>query len=417
MKRLIKIEISVLLLMLFSGTGITGEWQTIAPLNTPRAGAASVVWQNKIYVFGGKSLNNKILNTVERYDPARGEWDETVVPEFSEERYNASAILFDNKIFLIGGRGEEDVLSKVEVYDPAQNLWYDAQDLHEEREGFTAVILNNHIYVIGGQKKEHSMMDEIEWYDESKDKWVEVNEDMPHPRVAPFAAAVNDTFYMFGGYYFGLTKSFYKWKFKSDHSKWSAEPDLPTARAYGATVLRGDSLFLIGGEIQSGKTNMVEIFDLKKQKFIGGAPMNTARSGVTGVCLNDSIYAIGGYDRDSDEPLAVVEVYAEKLTAIDQSPSSLIPQSKTIINGYPNPFNGSITLNVAVNRIDYYEIALYNVLGKQIRTIYNGKLRNGQHRFQWRGRDEAGQEVASGVFFMVVKSVNQVTSYKIVYVK
>ncbi len=407
----------LLIAMLFSVAGNAGEWRPLPPMPTPRAGASSVVWQNRIYVFGGKSLDNKILNTVDCFDPDSGAWITSDIPPFEYARYNAAAIVFNNQIFLIGGRGQEKVLDKVEVFDPVQKAWKSVHDLHEKREGFTAVVLNNHIYVLGGQEEEYSMMEEVEWYDEEKDQWREVKNGMSHPRVAAFSAAVGDTLYLFGGYYFGLTGTFYKGVFRTNHAMWFEGPMMRSPRAYGITVLMGDSIYLIGGETQAGKTDIVEIYDLKRQEFFSAPPMSMARSGMAGGSLNDSIFVFGGYDPVSGQPVTTAEVYVPQVTAIDDGPPASVPQKHTVISGYPNPFNGQISFKVVLPRVDSYEIALYNVLGKRVKTLFNGRLPKGLHRFQWQGKDEKGANVSSGVFFLLVKSSNSVATYKVVYVQ
>ena len=392
-----------------------GEWQSGPPLNTPRAGAVAVSYDNKIFVFGGKSRDNTILKSVEVYDPSRGDWDDESVPDFEKARYNAAAVVFDGKIFLIGGRGDEEVLESVEIYDPVQNLWQEGQNLREEREGCSAVVLDGHIYVIGGQKNENELIDEIEWYDESKNKWKEVDGNMEHPRVAPFSAAVRDTFYMFGGYYFGLTHSFLRGTVSDHGFKWKSGPHLSQPRAYGATVLKGDSLFLIGGEVQNGKTDQVEIYHLGSKRYYSAQPLPTKRSGITGVNLNDTIYVIGGYGSDNGVAVNTVDLYSAAATAIGPLPAP-VPKAHLLINGYPNPFNGTITLRISVKQSDDYGITVYNARGKRIRSLYHGAIRH-TLRLTWSGEDDAGQETASGVYFLVVQSPTQVVSYKMVYVR
>lgn len=406
----------LLVMFVFTAVSRAGQWVEITPLNTPRAGVAGVVWQNKIYVFGGKSINNRVLNTVEIYDPKIGIWDTTSVPPFDKERYNAAAVVFKNKIYLIGGRDDDDVLEDVEVYDPAQNSWSDAQDLPSEREGLSATVLNGHIYVMGGQNEDHYILNKIEWYDESEDEWKEEKDKMPQPKVAPLSISVENLFYMFGGYYFGLTKTFYTAIVHDGKLKWNKNIDMPQARAYGVAIQKKDSIFLVGGETSSGITNDVTIFDLSNKVFSQGAPLNTPRSGLTGVALNDTLYAIGGYSVNN-VPLNTVEMYVPVTTDISNWNNNKIPNTTILINGYPNPFNGAISIQISLTRIDFYTITLYNALGDKIKTIYSGILNNGRHRFVWRGKDETGNDTGSGIYFLRVQSRHAFATYKMVYIK
>ncbi len=412
-----KLKTTLALLLALTTGSVAGVWVSAPPLSVPRAGAASVVWQNKIYVFGGKSINNRILKTVEVYDPATGQWDTTSVEPMEEGRYNLAAVVYQNKIYIIGGRDDDDVSDDVYVYDPVQNSWDDAQDLHKEREGHSATIVNGHIYVFGGQNEDHYIINKVEWYDNTKDKWIEDMSAMAQPRVAAMALSINDMLYMFGGYYFGLTNTFMKAKHKNKGLEWSSGPNLPEPRAYGVAIQKQDSIFLVGGETGYGITPSVEIYDLKAGVYFPGPSLKTARSGLTGVCLHDTLYAIGGFG-ENNEPLNTVEIYVPDYTAIEPF-QKLIPQNQILIKGYPNPFNGQIALEISIPRVDFYEITLYNALGMKIKTIYNGTLGNGLHRFYWHGKNEAGNDISSGIYFLRVQAARstKAVTYKVIYAK
>ncbi len=392
------------------------EWKTFLPLNTPRAGATCVVLNDKIYVLGGKSLDNKVLNTVECYDPVQQNWIENAIPPFKKERYNAAAVVFDGKIYLIGGRTSKEIIKDVEVFDPVQNKWDDVQKIHEAREGHVAFILNDHIYVIGGQENEYELTKEIEWYDESRDQWEEESKKCPFPRVAQFGASVNDVYYMFGGYYYGMSDEAYKWNKNAMHKAWEQLSSLSQPRAYGATVVKDDSLFLIGGETPGGKSDLVEIFDTGSENIQTGPSLPSPRSGLCGVALNDTIYVIGGYDHSTGVPVSEVNILVETTTAIEPFSGSRLPQTEILINGYPNPFNGQISLQIDFPRFASYQIDIYNLRGQHVKSLFNGNI-GGSKYFNWQGRNDQGQAVSSGIYWLVVRSAKHLASFKIVYAK
>ena len=239
---------------------------------------------------------------------------------------------------------------------------------------------------------------------------------MQQPRVASLAVGNYNKLYMFGGYYFGLTRTFYTARVQNDDLKWTKGLDLPEARAYGVAIQKQDSIFLVGGETSEGVTPKVTVFDLTRNTYIQEAPLNTPRSGLTGACLYDTLYAIGGYS-ENNIPLNTVEMYLPVSTGIPQSESPGLPRKAVLVSGYPNPFNGAISLQISVKRVDFYTIALYNALGKKIKTIYNGILTNGRHRFGWKGKDETGNDAGSGIYFLLVRSAHASASYKMVYLK
>ena len=51
-----------------------------------------------------------------------------------------------------------------------------------------------------------------------------------------------------------------------------------------------------------------------------------------------------------------------------------------------------------------FELAIYNVLGQHVRTVALGYQSPGKYRIVWDGRDDAGRELSSGVYFYELKT-------------
>lgn len=66
---------------------------------------------------------------------------------------------------------------------------------------------------------------------------------------------------------------------------------------------------------------------------------------------------------------------------------------------YPNPFNPKTTLPFSLAAPGRVHLAIYDVAGRLQRTLVDGSLPAGEHWVNWDGRDEAGSELASGVYF------------------
>ena len=77
----------------------------------------------------------------------------------------------------------------------------------------------------------------------------------------------------------------------------------------------------------------------------------------------------------------------------------VIPQNFTLYQNYPNPFNSSTTIIVDLPEPAELELKVYNILGQKVKTIFNGEKLQGQHYFFWKGNNEYGSRVASGVYF------------------
>jgi hypothetical protein len=66
---------------------------------------------------------------------------------------------------------------------------------------------------------------------------------------------------------------------------------------------------------------------------------------------------------------------------------------------YPNPFNPATTLPFSLAAPAQVRLAIYDVAGRLQRTLVDAHLAAGEHWVNWDGRDEAGGELASGVYF------------------
>jgi len=76
-----------------------------------------------------------------------------------------------------------------------------------------------------------------------------------------------------------------------------------------------------------------------------------------------------------------------------------LPTEYGLSQNYPNPFNPETTIEYQVPQASPVQMMVFNVLGQQVRTLVNEVREQGRFRVIWDGRDEAGQPVASGIYF------------------
>ncbi len=66
---------------------------------------------------------------------------------------------------------------------------------------------------------------------------------------------------------------------------------------------------------------------------------------------------------------------------------------------YPNPATSAVTFQYYLTEPQKITLKIYNVLGQEVRTIFDGEQTPGQKMVHWDGRDSRGRTLGSGVYF------------------
>ncbi len=109
-------------------------------------------------------------------------------------------------------------------------------------------------------------------------------------------------------------------------------------------------------------------------------------------------------DMDGENRLnnAVVDCGADEFyspTGVRTGPKGKTPQSVRLLQNYPNPFNPNTTLRFRITEFGLVELKIYDLLGKEIKTLLNKQLTPGNYEVPWDATNNAGRPVASGVYF------------------
>ena len=104
-------------------------------------------------------------------------------------------------------------------------------------------------------------------------------------------------------------------------------------------------------------------------------------------------------------------------TSTGVSTNSGEPKVFELFANFPNPFNPSTVIKYNIPHESSVSLVIYNVLGQQIRTLFDGHVNAGRFEAVWDGRDNAGQVVGTGVYFYRLNTGSIALVRKMLFVK
>lgn len=85
---------------------------------------------------------------------------------------------------------------------------------------------------------------------------------------------------------------------------------------------------------------------------------------------------------------------------VAEGPESQVPVfTFQLSQNYPNPFAQATTIRYTLPRGGHSRLRVYDLTGRAVRTLVDGKEEAGLHLVRWDGRDGLGREVPNGVYF------------------
>jgi len=115
------------------------------------------------------------------------------------------------------------------------------------------------------------------------------------------------------------------------------------------------------------------------------------------------LYQEGPWSGDFDLD-AVVAIHSEPISFVADNIKPGGPTSFTLEQNYPNPFNSSTCIRYRLDDRGEVELKIFDVLGREVRTLVRGVQEPGEHLLRWDGTDDRGQSVPSGLYFYRLKS-------------
>lgn len=88
-----------------------------------------------------------------------------------------------------------------------------------------------------------------------------------------------------------------------------------------------------------------------------------------------------------------------------------------LFQNYPNPFNLTTEISYYLPQPAEVTIWIYNSLGILVRTLMRERQVEGRHSVRWNGKADSGNEVASGVYFLLMQNNKSLLTRKMTLLK
>jgi hypothetical protein len=325
------------LLLLSAGIGLKGQsvnlndyrWLPIESKGdvVGRHENAFIEYNNKFYLIGGRGIN-----PVNVFDPASNSWK--TKGKSPMEIHHFQAVIYGNVIYLVGamtgGYPKETPLDCIWKYYPETDKWVKGAEIpvSRRRGGAGAVVYNDKIYLAGGIKFGHTSgtTNYFDSYDLKTSKWEELT-DAPHIRDHFPAIVANDKMYCIGGrngsvhhpddfaaFFSATIPECDYYDFKE--GKWyTLKEPLPVPTAAGGLVKIDSCLIFMGGEgVQAQAYSETQCLNINSGKWTQLASMHTARHGSGAVLYNNEIFIAAGSPNKGGGNLPTIDKFTPKHT-------------------------------------------------------------------------------------------------------
>jgi hypothetical protein len=233
-----------------------GTWSVLAAMSTPRAYHGVCALNGLLYAVGGQHTHphwwwdrsGGELASGERYDPSSDTWSAIAPLPHTRAQFPGFAMCALGEFIFVVGSIDASVVAYCLQYQPSEDQWIEAPDLHHARHSLCLCAVDGLLYAVGGKNQNSTISSRVDCYNPKTRTWLMV----ASLNVARYSAACcmwRGRLHVFGGYATYPPTLFYRVdtplttveSYDTSTNRWTIEPALELAsprRSFGLCTLR-----------------------------------------------------------------------------------------------------------------------------------------------------------------------------------
>jgi N-acetylneuraminic acid mutarotase len=247
-------------------------------------------------------------------------------PSLLPARWRTAADVLGNSIVVVGGRGAQGAMRRVDAYNLETRTWTALKSLPVPRYDLIgATAIHGKLYVAGGQSADGNCAKTLFVYDPETNSWTR-KADMPRPGCLGVQANIRGRLYVYT-LYTGSGPLFASYNPGTDEWVRRPVPDV-IVQSYPVGGTIDGTFYLTGGIDASGQPNRVlHLYDPATRTWTRKSPMPTGRDGAFAAAVHGKLFVAGGVvPRAVWESTDVVEAYDPLTDTWSTGPSMLAPR-------------------------------------------------------------------------------------------
>lgn len=406
------------------------SWRVVSRMLIPVTGATAVVKDSLIYILGGYSDSLRTtVDYIQEYNPVTNTW--RLLPErMAARRRNFLSVQIGNdSVLSFGGLQNNNSLRRsIETWNFTDSTYIFHSNSAFNRSYTTGIQYKGKLIFFGGSSNSHhgdTLIHYLVEYDINQKKVIYQYDSTFYPGFPPaqqMCALVDSAVYIFGGVYFNISSSIYRYDIATRSFK-RLTTKMPKGRASGRAVYIGDNKIMIIGGYSESQNSIAgtEIYTVNglQTSMQQGPPMTIGRREFAVAVFKNSIYVFGGSSYNNYNISTV-----ERLDLITDIEEVLEKQySFRLYDNYPNPFNPSTKIRFSVATIDNkgqninsatrVTLKVYNITGAEIATVVDADYLPGEYEVDF----IPPSGLPGGVYFYSLAQAGMRVTKKMILIK